>query len=320
MNISTLVYKNFLESKGIRKHIWSLVRKMLIKLFNDPTCTMPLHGRLLKLPLSHALPFNLEQHQQYDRLPGRISEYLHRKYKHLKCIDVGANIGDTVASFYKNEADLFLAIEPNPNYYKFLTANWNWNKNVKTLAVICSSGSGDGTFAVQERNGTASILEADTGNRMLKQTLDQIAHVYPDFSNPTVIKIDTDGHDFEVIKGAAKLISRNLPIVLFECDTFTNANYVEECINTLNLFKQSGYNSFLLYDNYGYLMGKFFLSDLSAFQNLLFYQLTSEFTYFDILIMKEEDIAVFFKTEIQYFAEEMPDKLLQKTAKAAIEF
>ena len=133
------------------------------------------------------------------------------------------------------------------------------------------------------------------------------------------IKNDTDGHDFEVIAGAAKLISSNLPVVLFECDAFANTNYVEDCLNTLRFFKHNGYNHFLLYDNFGSLMGKYSLSDLSAFQNLLYYQLTSCFYYFDILVMKDDDISLFFKTEIDFFTEKMPNKSLRRTAKAAAE-
>ena len=45
--------------------------------------------------------------------------------------NVGANIGDSVAAFYKNNKDSFLAIEPNPSFHEYLFANWSWNKNLK---------------------------------------------------------------------------------------------------------------------------------------------------------------------------------------------
>ena len=300
MGIATFVYQRALDSRGIRRKIWHFARKILIKLFHDPTCSLPIHGRILKLPLSHGLPEYLKDHENYDRLPGRISEYLHKTQNNVTCIDVGANIGDTIEAFYKNDEDAFLAIEPNPSFYKYLITNWRWNKNVKHIAIICSAKSSRETFEIHEKNGTASISQAKNGATMTSQSLDEIVNDYPEFKAVNILKIDTDGHDFEVIAGAKKLISSNQPVVLFECDVFSNDNYVNDCVKALTFFLNSGYNFFLLYDNYGNLMGKYPLSDMSAIRNLLFFQLTSPFYYFDILVMKYSDINCFLKNEVDF--------------------
>ena len=111
-----------------------------------------------------------------------------------------------------------------------------------------------------------------------------------------------------------------MPVILFECDSFLNTTYVEDCLETLLMFFEDiGYGSFLLYDNFGYLLGKHSLVDLHNFRNLLFYQLTSRFYYFDILFMKDQDIVAFFKSEAAHFVDRMPNKTLQQTAKAAAE-
>lgn len=319
VKIATFVYKKILDSRNIRRNFWNFIRVILIKVLNDPSCTLPIHGRLLKLPLSHALPAYLKDHKHYDRLPSRISEFLHQTQGNVRCIDVGANIGDSVGAFYKNDKDTFLAIEPNPGFYEYLVANWGWNKNVNPISVICSSKSTSETFTIQEKSGTASILQTKNGTKMARLPLDSIVDDFPEFKNANIIKIDTDGHDFEVIAGAQMLISGNQPAVLFECYAFANDNYVEDCLKALIFFLNSGYNFFLLYDNFGNLMGKYPLSDLSAIRSLLFYQLTSPFHYFDILVMKDADISGFFRTEVDYFVEEMPDKSLQLTAMAAAE-
>lgn len=320
MEVATITYKQYLASKSFRsRRAWSYVRKTLIKLLDDPTCSLSIHGRLLEFPLSHALPEYMKQNRFYDRLPQRISEYIHQKQGRLNCIDVGANIGDSIASFYKDDSDSFLAIEPNPKFNKLLAKNWGWNKNVTVVSEICSSSSDEGRFEIQERNGTASILQAESGTQMSRRPLDEIVNDHPFSRNANVLKIDTDGHDFEVIAGSKEFISRNLPVVLFECDAFENTDYVEDCLRTLKFFKQNGYDHFLLYDNFGNLMGKYSLSDLSPFQNLLFFQLTSDFYYFDILIMKNEDVFQFYKSEIDFFADKMPNKSLRRTAIVAAE-
>ena len=91
-------------------------------------------------------------------------------------------------------------------------------------------------------------------------------------------------------------------------------------MRTLKSLQRIGYKEFLVYDNLGNLMARYSLSDLSPFQNLLFCQLTGgNLYYFDILVMKDEDVCEFFKTEVDYFVDKMSNKSLQRTAIAAAE-
>ena len=62
------------------------------------------------------------------------------------------------------------------------------------------------------------------------------------------------------------------------------------------------------------MMGRYSFSNLSPFRSLLFYQLTSSFYYFDIVVMKDEDIFHFYQAEIDYFTNSMPEKSPQRTA------
>ena len=111
-------------------------------------------------------------------------------------------------------------------------------------------------------------------------------------------------------------------------------------MRTLKSLERIGYKGFLVYDNLGNLMGRYSLCGLSPFQNLLFCQLTGgNLYYFDILVMKDEDVCEFFtvfvvmiqrghcdpastfdpKTEVDYFVDKMSNKSLQRTAIAAAE-
>ena len=319
MKLATFIYKRYLRSSGIEKKFWSISRRMLVKLFNDPLCLMEIHKKTLNLPLSHALPDCMNQYPFYDQLPKRVSKYIYEQEGHINCIDVGANIGDSIAAFYKSKTDIFLAIEPNPNFNKILVANWNSNKNVTIISDICSSASSENQFEIHEKNGTASILEIEDGVKMSRKTLDDIVNIHTSAINANILKIDTDGHDFKVIAGAKEILSKNLPAVIFECAVFEDDNYVNDCLGALKYFQQIGYNSFMVYDNYGNLMGKYSFSDLLPFKNLLFFQLTSDFYYFDILVMKDKDISRFYKSEIDYFIDKMDNKSLQYMATTIVE-
>ncbi|HJV89801.1 MAG TPA: FkbM family methyltransferase [Holophagaceae bacterium] len=317
MKLASMVYRRLLASKGVQKKLWSSVRKRVIKLWDDPPCVMTVHGMELSLPLSHSLPIYLSKFPFYDRLPRRLSEFIHKKHGRLSCIDVGANVGDTIASFRLSEEDVFLAVEPNPKFNKLLRENWGTDKHVTIVEDICSSGHEDGRYAIQEQNGTASIVQADEGAQMSKRPLDEIVGSHPELRDANLLKIDTDGHDFEVLEGAWQVIKANAPAVLFECDAFGNADYVANCLKALRKFHECGYNHFILYNNFGNLMGRYPLGDLGAFRNLLFLQLTSDFYYFDVLVMKDEDLDQFHESEVEFFVGKMPNPHLRSTALAA---
>lgn len=275
---------------------------------------MHIHGKSLELPLSHALPAYLDELPFYDTLPGRLSDYLYGKYGMLKCVDVGANIGDSVAAFSRHESDMFLAIEPNPNFSCYLKQNFGASQNVRILETICSSSSLTGTYEISEVSGTASITRTEKGSQMRAKTLDSILLDYPEFSDLNMLKIDTDGHDFEVIDGARKTIQNNHPALFFECEAFSDSHYVGKLLSTLNFLKEAGYSSFIMYDNHGYFIGSYPLGDFRPLKNLLFYQLTRTSFYFDLLVMKEEDIVSFLVSEQSFFIQHMSDEALRSTA------
>lgn len=260
------------------------------------------------MPLSHNLPLYYFSKPLYDRLPQRLGAFVIQLKGPLICIDVGANIGDTIAAFRQSDADSFLGIEPSPHFRKYLSTNWENDQNVKILPLICSSGNDTRNFQVHESAGTATVVECNEGSQIERSSLDDIAEDYPNFSKPTIIKIDTDGHDFEVIRGARNVISKAMPALLFECDSFSNENYIAECLDTMKTLRACGYNNFILYDNLGNLLGKHSLENLASFKYLLFFQMTSGLCYFDILVMKDDELTTFYELEVTFITHQMKNK------------
>jgi FkbM family methyltransferase len=319
VSAASAIYARSLASTGIRRRCWNALRQFFIHRLGDPPCVMPVHGRAMTLPLSHALPFYLAAHAEYDRLPARLAAFVRRKTGRLTCIDVGANIGDTVAAFAGGIDDRFLAIEPNPSFREYLLKNWSGNPSVVVESVLCSAGTGEGRFVVDEHGGTATIRAASgqAGIEMQTMSLDDVIARHTAFADANVLKIDTDGHDFQVIAGAQRLLAAAGPAVLLECDAFANPRYVEECSAALQSFAARGYQAFLLYDNLGYLLGKYSLADIAGFKSLLFYQLTSRFDFFDILVMPSPDLDEFHASEVEHFVGTVRDPAVARAARAA---
>ncbi len=308
--MGTFVYKRYLRSKGLAKKVFFYLRKLIILLGGDPACNMLVFNRVLAMPLSHEIAANLSLHEYYDRLPSRIANFVRDKCHFLKCIDVGANVGDSIAAFECSDTDHFIAIEPNLSFKKFLDLNWGANQNIKTISTICSSGEGFNNYKISEKGGTASIAVCAEGEFMASMSLDAILELHGFFSNSNVLKIDTDGYDFQVIAGAKNFISKYLPAILFECGEFANGNFINDFLNACFFFKEAGYSQYLVYDNKGYLMGIYSLADLKAQQNLLTYLINGGCSYYDILVMVDKDLKVFYQNEIGFFMGSKRDELL----------
>ncbi len=321
--ISSFVYRRVLYGNRVTKMLWKMVRRLIIKIDDEALCFMRVHGRDLVMPLSHALPLYLQGCPFYDRLPVRLAKFTNAKLNSVKCIDVGANVGDTIAAFKESlvaekkhtNADIFLAVEPNPKFRRCLDLNWGNDQSVVILPYICSSSEGDATACVNELNGTASIdfsagVVGENGKEFERKTIDSIVSQYKQHGDFNVLKIDTDGHDFEVLTGARDFIMKSQPFLYFEVDSFSNSKFVEDCLNMLEFLHEAGYGKIFIYDNVGNFMGVFDISAISCIKKLLFYKLTKEYYYFDFLLMKDCFVDEFYKLEVEYFVNAINDARL----------
>jgi len=324
--ISSFVYRRVLYGSRVTKRLWQILLRLIIKINDEASCSMKVHGRDLVMPLSHALPAYLRTFHFYDQLPARLAKFINTKLNSVKCIDVGANVGDTIAAFkgalsaekQQENAGTFLAIEPNPRFRRYLDLNWGDDQSVVILPYICSSSEGTTIACVNELNGTASVnlggVVGEAGNKFEKKTIDSIVAQYKERGDFNLLKIDTDGHDFEVLSGAKAFIEKSQPFLYFEVDAFSNPQFVEDCVDTLEFLQQAGYGKVFMYDNFGNFMGLFETSNISCIKNLLFYKLTKEYYYFDFLLMKDQYVGEFYKLEVEYFVNAIKDVRLQQAA------
>jgi FkbM family methyltransferase len=322
MHIATFAYQQLLRASrgGLHRNparLWAGVRRTLIRLLADPDCTMEVHGRRLQMPLSHELPRNLLKYPLYDQLLGRVSDYYHERQDRLTYIDVGANVGDTLAAVLRSPADQCLVIEPNPHFVRYLRANWGQMVQVQIVEEVCSSTEGVEKFQIHQKFGTAEITPADQGLTLRRRTLDQIVQDFPFANHVNFLKVDTDGHDLEVLAGAGNLIRACQPAVLFECLPGDDVHFVTTCLNCLSSFREAGYQEYLVYSNVGDLMGRFRLDEPWAFRNVLLYQLTGELPYCDVLLMPPRDLPVFFTREADFFIGRLSSPRLQQQVRPA---
>jgi hypothetical protein len=295
MSILSFIYQKCLLSPDnrrvlpkLRAKIFRLIRRLIL-CFGDPPCRMEIWQRRFWMPFSHERPLNLRGPGYYDQLIGRIARFIRLRQSRICGIDVGANIGDTIAACDARNEDQFLAIEPNPVFFKYLNRNLKGFSNVRLLKVGCA----------------ASDSSPKGGSGMPTNRVDTLVEQFPEFRDCNFLKIDTDGYDFEVLRGARALIARAQPVVLFECQMWNNAKYVEDIFEIFRLFAESGYSHALVYDNLGYLYGPLDLKNPLGMSQALFYELSSARCYFDVLVM--QDVSAFLRREFEFYLDGIHD-------------
>lgn len=132
-------------------------------------------------------------------------------------VDVGANIGNHTIFFvqHMNPRKVF-PFEPNPDSVRLLKENLQLNQ---IGSVVDSAGIGLGLGADYGQYSVESVNENNLGAaRLVKGGAIKVKPLDAVIPKGKVdfIKIDVEGMEFEVLKGAEKLIARSRPLIYVE--------------------------------------------------------------------------------------------------------
>jgi FkbM family methyltransferase len=137
-------------------------------------------------------------------------------------IDIGAHVG-TYAWSCGKKAEHTYAFECSPKTFCYLAANvalQGLEDRITVYPFALSSVEGKGVYYIRSKdgggNGIRSLSEADKTREtisVMEKTLDSFK-----LRNIGFIKIDVEGVELEVLKGAEETLRRNgYPKILFEC-------------------------------------------------------------------------------------------------------
>lgn len=138
-------------------------------------------------------------------------------------VDVGANKGDfaLLAARIVGQNGKVVCIEPEPNNVSWIrrSVDLNGYKNVQLCNLALSDHDGEALLYLGKKSGFHTLLRGarDSDQGSLKVKVRKLDNLLPELSVPSVnaLKIDVEGAELKVLKGAAKIIAANPKIVLF---------------------------------------------------------------------------------------------------------
>ena len=198
------------------------------------------------------LHFDLTKNLKYDRLTRRIMK--ERIQPDFNCIDIGCHKGEMLNVMLKLAPQgKHFAFEPIPSFYNQLTSKYENRASVFPYAL--SNASGQTTFQWVKNAPAYSGIKRrryDIDNPEIEEiTVEKklLDEVIPTSTPIHFVKIDVEGAEFGVLKGAKNLLSAHKPTILFECGKGASDYYDTDPRELFSfLSNEIGLNIFTLQD------------------------------------------------------------------------
>tara|TARA_B100000989_G_scaffold283286_1_gene249073 strand:+ start:175 stop:1077 length:903 start_codon:yes stop_codon:yes gene_type:complete len=156
-------------------------------------------------------------------------------------LDVGANIGNHSIQFSK-KFDKILSFEPHKRIFEILSSNVKQFKNIKCFNFgLGKKNCQINLFENQQNFGASSFTNTSQTKSHSKVEIKKLDDFFSKMTQKiSLIKIDVEGMEYDVLLGAKNIIEQNKPIICFEQNKKEFGNNCNET-NSVDLLRANGY-------------------------------------------------------------------------------
>lgn len=203
---------------------------------------------MIKKRIKRALKFMgiaLTKNQRYDQQTERVFRKILKP--NSNCIDVGCHRGEVLDQMISASPDGYhLGFEPIPDLFHALKKRYEHNSMVDIHDIALSDEEGTFCFNYVVSNPSYSGLrkrdydrqgEEDTQIEVRTARLDDIL---PEDHRVDFIKIDVEGAEYLVLKGAKGTVVRDKPVIIFEFGMGAANHYNVQPADIFNYFDAVG--------------------------------------------------------------------------------
>jgi FkbM family methyltransferase len=271
-------------------HLFYGLHNRLLRL-GPGSITTSVHGISLEMPAEHLLPLYVSMHPNQDKPLAELAAKLHQADGFLYAIDVGANIGDTALMMRKAVASgTFLCVEGSERFLPYLQANLAAHADREACFFVESVLLGERNetlpLSLHGGYGTAS-LQKSAGHSQFRSLDSLLQDVKYRSLEWNLIKIDTDGHEQEILNGATAIIAKRRPALFIE---YAPRVLIEKGSDRLEIFRwlaKAGYTDLAIFTSAGELLMRLNTTDLQLIDDLAAYSLNTGTFHYDVLAVAQ---------------------------------
>jgi FkbM family methyltransferase len=181
----------------------------------------------------------------------------------LVVLDIGAAIGDTALFLLSNcgvAIDKIFCIDGDNEFFGYLSLNSIHDAKIKPVHCFLSDDFKQENSLIRIHASTASSQGASYVDAV---TLDYLVFERLKLMYCDVVKIDVDGFDGIVLKGAQKTLSVFKPSVIFEWHPILYNQTQNDYFLPFNILSGLGYEKFVWFNKYGEFSHFNFINDFS---------------------------------------------------------
>jgi FkbM family methyltransferase len=202
---------------------------------------------VIRLPVNNLIPKFQAANRLYDRFPLALGQEQYDGW----LVDIGANVGTTLAALASCNSKRIICIEPNAEWFGKLEATAQAARESGSTVICVQAAVGpDGARAdiKPTSSSTAYYSPSDAGDTVLK-SLDDIIRPIVSESALALVKCDVDGFDAAVLDSGRTMITEHLPLLYAEAEIRTSLQ-LEAWARTIRWLDLAGYR-FAALDNFG---------------------------------------------------------------------
>lgn len=284
----------------LRRRLFRKARVLLIKL-SDPLVRYKLANTDILIPLSHDLPFHISTFPYHLHNLGRVANHIHLKYPNLRLIDIGANVGDTVAIVRQSTHIPILCIEGNIRFAELLRSNTASISDVYVEPVFIGDPHDASMGSFRQERGTTYFVPHKKILKSVKfERLSKVLDSNPTFAGSKMIKIDTDGMDCAIIFSELALLETMKPAIFFEYDPYYFHRLGTIGFNVFQELASIGYGFAVIYDNTGDYLLSTELSNTGILRDVhTYFSGRYGMRYCDICVFHQEDEDLVRKLQVE---------------------
>ncbi len=250
----------------------------------------------IEIPSNNPLSKHYVYYPDYNIGLQRLSVIVSKKYPNQTLVDVGANVGDTIAVVKSRLNIPIIAIEGDDFSYSFLAKNCQKFSDIQLIKAYLGENNKEELISIEKVGWNNTLVPKKEGNLIKINTLDTILETTK-FSTIKLIKIDTEGYDTIILRGAQQIIEKFHPILYFEYNRENMDVINEDGLSTIFSLTKYGYENIVFLDNHNRTLLHTKLSNKEIIQQLHNYADGKKG------LIPHYDLCIFHSTDFELFEE-----------------